>query len=697
MDSGAAQPAIGMPANPGHDPRVSRATGWLELHLRPSRSLPSIDLTALVHLAGFTTGIVLYAMLAVMTLRHARSDRTREAINRIPLAASLLGLLWNVGALVIYSQQDFGLGTPSPAVVALSFVALGFLPAVVVDSTTRPVVVSSQRALVLASYALSVVAGGMQIVGAAHGAVPSRLALVTLTVGYAIVLLLLAIATRHRDGWQRSLSTVALAAFAVSALHLSHDTGRADSPLAALFGHQASLPLVLVILYQDYRFAFADLFLRRAISLLVLVGIAFGLHVWVALPLATALGSGQNESLAANGVHVAFWVATALIYPFIQRGVRWFVNGVILGRLDYRRVRDEITNAASRGDTADDILASTCALLGPAVGARAIQARADDSAPLASAGTVERPAGSREAPDHVRVHIPTNDPPRYIIQIDGLRGGRRLLSDDVALLDSVASIVGRRIDAVRVTQERFDRGLREREIMRLAAEAELRALRAQLNPHFLFNALTTIGYLLQSAPERALGTLYKLTDLLRAVLRRPAGEAITLAEEIELIESYLAIERERFEERLLVQIDVPEELRSISVLPLLIQPLVENAVKHGISPLKRGGTVSVSASMDIGDDGERPTHALRVTVTDTGTGLADVTIGGGKKGEGVGLRSIEQRIALHYGASATLTVTNAAGRGTRAELRLPVTREAAVGTPAVRRPATRPAPTRSVV
>jgi hypothetical protein len=118
---------------------------------------------------------------------------------------------------------------------------------------------------------------------------------VTLTVGYALVLMLVAVSTRRRAGWQRNLSTVALAAFAVSALHLSHDASQPDSPLVALLGHHASLPLVLVILYQDYRFAFADLFLRRALSLIALVGIAVALHVWVATPLATSLdGSGGD-------------------------------------------------------------------------------------------------------------------------------------------------------------------------------------------------------------------------------------------------------------------------------------------------------------------------------------------------------------------------------------------------------------------
>src|SRR5205085_4412850 len=133
---------------------------------------------------------------------------------------------------------------------------------------------------------------------------------------------------------------------------------------------------------------------------------------------------------------------------------------------------------------------------------------------------------------------------------------------DYAALQSIASILGRRIDTIRLTRERYARQLREQEMSKLAAEAELRALRAQINPHFLFNALTTVGYLIQTAPERALDTLLRLTSLLRGVLRSE-GEFTTLGRELDLIESYLDIERARFEQRLRVRIEVPSMLRAL--------------------------------------------------------------------------------------------------------------------------------------
>ncbi len=255
--------------------------------------------------------------------------------------------------------------------------------------------------------------------------------------------------------------------------------------------------------------------------------------------------------------------------------------------------------------------------------------------------------------------------------IGELSGGRRLLSDDLALLESVALMLARRIDAVRVTHERCERNLREQEISKLATEAELRALRAQLNPHFLFNALTTISYLIQTAPERALETLMRLTGLLRAVLRVPTGGFVSLGEEIDLIESYLAIEHARFEERLRVVIDVPPDLRGRLIPPLVVQPLVENAIKHGIAPSRTGGGVIVSARLAASSEGQDKAPALMITIKDTGVGVNDIALAQGRK-RGVGLANVERRLECFYGTAAALRFQSQPGQGAVAELRLPL-------------------------
>jgi len=270
------------------------------------------------------------------------------------------------------------------------------------------------------------------------------------------------------------------------------------------------------------------------------------------------------------------------------------------------------------------------------------------------------------------VVLPTTDPPRYVILVSGLSGGRRILSDDRATLEAISVVVARRIDAIRITDERYEREIREQEMGKLASQAELRALRAQMNPHFLFNALTTIGYLIQTAPARALDTLMQLTSLLRAVLRSE-GDFTTLGRELDVIESYLEIERARFEHRLRIVIDVPAALRNIRVPPLVLQPLVENAVKHGIAPLRAGGEVRVRATIELAGG---LTRSLLLVVQDTGAGATEEVLRKGREA-GVGLRNVERRLAGQYGAEASLTVQSVAGKGTTVEIRMPPDSKAA--------------------
>jgi Histidine kinase/Histidine kinase-, DNA gyrase B-, and HSP90-like ATPase len=269
------------------------------------------------------------------------------------------------------------------------------------------------------------------------------------------------------------------------------------------------------------------------------------------------------------------------------------------------------------------------------------------------------------------VFVPTAEPPYYRFDIGILAGGRRLLSDDIAMLETVAVMVARRIDALRVTHERCERSLREQEINKLATEAQLRALRAQVNPHFLFNALTTIGYLVQTAPDRAFDTLMKLTSLLRGVLRTD-GEFVTLEQELTLIAAYLDIERARFEERLRVSIDVPDELLPVRVPPLLVQPLVENAIKHGITPSKFGGEVTIRARLEQIADTDAIGEVLDITVSDTGIGASEIELARGRR-RGVGLSNIEERLRTYGGPSASLRIKSTRGEGTSVKLKLPLT------------------------
>jgi hypothetical protein len=414
--------------------------------------------------------------------------------------------------------------------------------------------------------------------------------------------------------------------FAISALHIGRFHGTSESWTTELLGHHASIPLAFAILYQDYRFAFADLFLKRALTLVVLVATVF--VAWSVVGPIVATDPGGPLTV---GLLLGLWILTALLFPWMQRLVGTFVDRVMLKRSNYERLLEGFLGRLQSAASEEVVLADLGATISEALGGAAVTTCAADS------------------PGSNCVSIVTAEAPHRMLMIGALAGGRRLLSDDRLMLDRAATMAGRRLDALRLSDERYERMLREREISSLATEAELRALRAQINPHFLFNALTTLGYLIQHAPARAFDTLMRLTTLLRSVLRSE-GEFTTLAHERDLIECYLQIEGERFEERLQTTIDIPETLADVAIPALIVQPLVENAIKHGISQSRQGGYVRVAARARMAGD---ETH-LEIAVKNSG---APLRIGRSEASTGVGLRNVERRLRCYYGDGAAITLT----------------------------------------
>ena len=606
--------------------------------------MSSLGAPELLHVVGYLTGASLYAMLLVMVMQ------APGPAYRLTLGTALLGLAWNVGELTAHAFEAGGVVLARDWMAGVSYAALGFLPAVVVHSAARrqadddgAPTPRSARLVALAAYACASLAGLMQLFAAATGRpLPWSAALVLLTTGLTALALTLLVTARDQPDGRRAFWMIGLALFAVSALHLSSFHGTAESWSTELLGHHASIPLAFAILYQDYRFAFADLFLKRALTLLVLVACVFVGWSLVASSISTT--SAVSPAIAAL---LAMWVGTALLFPWLRRRVSGFVDRILLKRADYTHLLEGLASDLQTCASEDAVMTHTCTILAPALSATSVTWRTPSPA---------EPQGLNE------VTILTAEAPRPLLTIGRLSGGRRLLSDDTMLLERVAHLVSRRIDALRLSDERYERMLREREISTLAAEAELRALRAQINPHFLFNTLTTLGYLIQSAPTRALDTLMRLTTLLRSALRSE-GEFTTLAHEQELVESYLEIERERFEERLEARIDIPEALGLVSIPALVVQPLVENAIKHGIAGSRAGGYVAVSAT--VSDDSSPMLH---IVVRNTGAPLGERT---SAEGTGIGLQNVARRLRCYYGDAATLTLSSDSGE-TVAEIRLPM-------------------------
>ena len=195
----------------------------------------------------------------------------------------------------------------------------------------------------------------------------------------------------------------------------------------------------------------------------------------------------------------------------------------------------------------------------------------------------------------------------------------------------------------------------------LAHEARLRALRYQVNPHLLFNTLNAISTLVvERRTADASRMIARLSDFLRVTLDGPEHEEVALANELEHLACYLEIERVRFADRLTVRFNVDETLWAARVPNMILQPLVENAVRHAVSRREEGGAIIISATGGQG--------VLRLAVTDDGPGLA----GAATDGQGIGLVNTRARLAHCYGDAQQLELVSLPNGGTRAEMELPL-------------------------
>jgi signal transduction histidine kinase len=218
----------------------------------------------------------------------------------------------------------------------------------------------------------------------------------------------------------------------------------------------------------------------------------------------------------------------------------------------------------------------------------------------------------------------------------------------------------------------FHRRLRERERAALALEtraaaleaqmheARLSALRMELNPHFLFNALNSVaGLVRRGEGSRAIEVLSRLGGLLRLTLERQEGHEVPLGRELELLDLYLGIERVRFLDRLSVEVEVDPAARAALVPAFVLQPLVENAVRHGIARVPEPGRITIGARL-VGPE-------LAIEITDTGPGIPT----GHRTREGLGLRNTRARLEQLYGSAAALRLERRPSGGTIATLSLP--------------------------
>jgi len=199
----------------------------------------------------------------------------------------------------------------------------------------------------------------------------------------------------------------------------------------------------------------------------------------------------------------------------------------------------------------------------------------------------------------------------------------------------------------------------EEGLKRQLAEAQLKMMQAQVEPHFLFNTLASVDYLIETDPARASTMQKNLIQYLRAALPQMREGSTTLGKELALVRSYLEILKVRMDDRLQFAITVPQGLMSAQFPPMVLQSLVENAIKHGLEPKPEGGSITVTADVANGN--------LRVTVADTGLGFGAA----GKPGTGVGLANVRERLAALYSGRAKFTIEANSPSGTITTVEVP--------------------------
>jgi signal transduction histidine kinase len=210
----------------------------------------------------------------------------------------------------------------------------------------------------------------------------------------------------------------------------------------------------------------------------------------------------------------------------------------------------------------------------------------------------------------------------------------------------------------RLTRSEFER-------LRLAAgakEAELRALKSQVNPHFIFNSLNSLRALIEEDPARARSAVTRLAGLLRYALQSGQHETVPLEDELRIVHDYLALEQVRFEDRLRVRLDAAPDTLALPVPPLLLQTLVENAVKYGIAPRPEGGEIAIRTRRDG--------TVLRLEVANPGS-LAPA-VPGEDGSTGLGIRNAAERLRLLFGDGASLQLRPAPDAGVLAEVVIPL-------------------------
>jgi len=581
-----------------------------------------VNESLLVNTLGHSAGVLIFGIFLVLLLQDRAARRLRGGVKSI--LAAVLALAWNVASLIV-------LGDPSAdslfirITIAIGFSVLSLLPAVLFDLCLE----RRYRSLVRGGYALSALATALHTAELFRAnASYHRWALTSITIGFGILTLIAAVLVyreqHDRATTSRVVGTMSLFLLAMSFVHLG--SGHAQQIWSQeLAFHHAAIPLALLVLLQDYRFVLLDAFFRFLANVFLAAVFVFGaVEAW-RLELLPAADTPFHAALLLAGACLLL-VLFALARGGVQRA---------LTRLIFRRPNEEalLRDLKTPIRSEEEYIAAAVARLGEFMGAPA----------QAAPGVVEPENQGAEAV----VPLRTGAGGSLSVLLGRRTGGRRYLSEDLEALGRAAAVIGEQLEQNRDLETR-----------RLVAQAELRALQSQIHPHFLFNALNTLYGIIPREARGARETVLNLADIFRYFLETKKT-LVPLEEEMHIVKAYLDVERLRLGDKLRLEIDVTSEAQAVPIPILSIQPLVENAVKHGIAPLAGGGVIHIQARIDS-------SGSLLISVRDTGPGFTKTHL----KTPGVGLENVERRLELCYGGDARLAIESSTS-GTEVSVRIP--------------------------
>ena len=396
-----------------------------------------------------------------------------------------------------------------------------------------------------------------------------------------------------------------------------------------------SLPLAFLFVgaYFESRFEFFDVLVKRGATLVVTMALLV-LFFAVGLPLLERF----DGRASAPWVYAVVLLPIALALPSAHTKVSAALDRWWLGR--HFSVVEAVTHFISTlrsATTEAQLVALAEQALGDIFGAPvAVHLRGDATAP------------EFEVVEQVPIHAASGD--AGAIKMGPRESEAPYFSGDLALLRSLAEVLMAVVDNLHLQARKHEQEQLAHELSLHASRSELKALRAQINPHFLFNALNAIAGLIHRHPDRADRTIEQLADVFRYALRGAESEWAVLDDELEFVRAYLEVERARFGERLQIAIDIAPDVRGARVPTMMVQTLVENAVKHGLSELIGTAIVGVHATRDK--------DRVIVAVTDNGEGFSTrpTRRAAERRSGGYGLANIRQRLAGYFGDDAALRI-----------------------------------------